>query len=212
MHTASKERNGTAQPAINYHLKSEASITLCCQLCSTRYKAVRIKNCHVLPPNRHLSLSAKMNGTQRRTLVSPWSKDCRYCGILRNMSGWSDVEQRKIKLVALAIIELCLSEGISQSVTQSVTRKSCFKKYFIATCWKHFGLIWKLVWAQFYLTNTTSLSSGKWGWLLGDVFSWATPNPLWSLLHGTIVLYDITEQWSNSWSTKQWKIIDWPHI
>ena len=63
-----------------------------CQLCSTRYTVVRIKNCskstseikvatmmifvmkgsqHALPPNQHLSLSAKMNGTQRRTLVSP---------------------------------------------------------------------------------------------------------------------------------------------
>ena len=30
---------------INYCLKSEVSITLCCRLCSTRYTAVRIKNC-----------------------------------------------------------------------------------------------------------------------------------------------------------------------
>ena len=30
---------------INYHLKSEVSITLRCWLCSTRYTAVRIKNC-----------------------------------------------------------------------------------------------------------------------------------------------------------------------
>ena len=28
-----------------YHLKSEVSTTLCCQLCSTRYTAVRIKSC-----------------------------------------------------------------------------------------------------------------------------------------------------------------------
>ena len=34
-------------PAINYHLKSEVSIMLMlhCQLCSTRYTALRIKNC-----------------------------------------------------------------------------------------------------------------------------------------------------------------------
>ena len=38
-----KERNGAACPS--YRLKSEVSITLCCQLCSTRYTAVRIKNC-----------------------------------------------------------------------------------------------------------------------------------------------------------------------
>ena len=32
----SKERNGAVHPSyINYRLKSEVSITLCCQLCST---------------------------------------------------------------------------------------------------------------------------------------------------------------------------------
>ena len=30
---------------INYRLKSEVSITLRCRLCSTRYTAIRIKNC-----------------------------------------------------------------------------------------------------------------------------------------------------------------------
>ena len=30
---------------INYCLKSEVSITLCCRLCSTHYTAIRIKNC-----------------------------------------------------------------------------------------------------------------------------------------------------------------------
>ena len=33
------------------------------------------------------------------------------------------LNSEKINLVALAVIELCLSEGISQSVSQSVTRK-----------------------------------------------------------------------------------------
>ena len=43
MHT---EINGAALPSyINYRLKSEVSITLCCLLCSTRYIAVQIKNC-----------------------------------------------------------------------------------------------------------------------------------------------------------------------
>ena len=91
-----KERNGSMCPSyINYRLISEVSITLLCWLYSTRYTAVRIKNClkstsaikivtmkkiqtvsvmkgshHVLPPNQDFSLSAKMNGTQRRTLVS----------------------------------------------------------------------------------------------------------------------------------------------
>ena len=38
-----KERNRAAH--INCRLKSEVSITLRCRLCSTRYTAVRIKNC-----------------------------------------------------------------------------------------------------------------------------------------------------------------------
>ena len=43
MHT---ERNGAVHPSyINCCLKSEVSITFCCQLCSTRYTAVRIENC-----------------------------------------------------------------------------------------------------------------------------------------------------------------------
>jgi len=69
--------------------------TLCCQQYSTCYAAVRIYNClkrtcnqrshyenyrrfplqmeaiTCLPQNRHFSWWAKMNGTQRRTLVSP---------------------------------------------------------------------------------------------------------------------------------------------
>ena len=81
--------------AATYPRKSEVFITLCCWLCSTRYTAVRIKNCfkntsaievatmkitdyfrydgkpsHATTKST-LSLSAKMNGIQRRTLVSP---------------------------------------------------------------------------------------------------------------------------------------------
>ena len=90
MHTASKERNSV--PAIDYHLKSEISITLRCQLCSTRYTALQIKNCskstfkikiatmkntnyfcYEGKPSRATANSMPftvMNGTQRRTLVS----------------------------------------------------------------------------------------------------------------------------------------------
>ena len=141
-----KERNRDARPNhINYRLKSEVSITLRCRLCSTRYTAVRIKNClkstsaikiatmkntdyfgshHVLPPNRHLSLSAKMNGTQRRTLVSPRRMHCTYCGMLKGTCQAEATSNSEIiKLIALAIIELRLSEGISQLLTQSVSRK-----------------------------------------------------------------------------------------
>ena len=41
-----KEINSATRPSyINYHPKSEVSITLRCQLCSTFYTAVQIKNC-----------------------------------------------------------------------------------------------------------------------------------------------------------------------
>ena len=117
------------------------SIMLRCQLCSTRYTAVQIKNCSkststikvatikkyrwflfrretiICYRQIDTSLSAKMNGTQRRTLVSSWRMHCMCCGMPKG-TFWAKVtlNSEKIKLVALAVIELRLSEGISQSV------------------------------------------------------------------------------------------------
>ena len=46
LQSAHTERNGATRPSyINYCLKSEVSIMLRCQLCSTHYTAVRTKNC-----------------------------------------------------------------------------------------------------------------------------------------------------------------------
>ena len=48
-----KERNEAARPIyINYHLKSEASITLRCRLCSTRYTTVLFEK-HLCNQNSH---------------------------------------------------------------------------------------------------------------------------------------------------------------
>ena len=44
-HIASKERNGPGCSSYHYCLKSEVSITLCCQLCSTHYAALRVEKC-----------------------------------------------------------------------------------------------------------------------------------------------------------------------
>ena len=92
-HTASEMVPGPN--FINYRLKSEVSITLRCRLCSTHYTTIQIKNCLKSAfaikiatmknmddfhfegkPSRARTKStpfpvAKMNGTQRRTLVSP---------------------------------------------------------------------------------------------------------------------------------------------
>ena len=60
-----------------------------------------------------------MNGTQRRTPVSPCRMHYMYCDMLKGMclaEAMSNSE--KIKPIALATIELHLSEGISQSVSQ----------------------------------------------------------------------------------------------
>ena len=81
----------------------------------------------MLPPNRQFSPSAKMNGTQRRTLVSPGRMYCTYCGMPKGTSrAEATSSSEKIKLVALAVIDLRLSEGISQSVS----RKFQYIKFF----------------------------------------------------------------------------------
>ena len=75
----------------------------------------------MLPPNRHFSLSAKRNGTQRRTLVSPRRMHCTHCGMPKGtFRAEATSNSENIKPVALAVIELRLSEGISQSVSQSL--------------------------------------------------------------------------------------------
>ena len=48
-HTIPKKEMASCAQAINYHLKSEVSITLRCQLCSTRYTALQTKNCSKSP-------------------------------------------------------------------------------------------------------------------------------------------------------------------
>jgi len=57
-----------------------------------------------------------MNGTERRTLISPGTMHCSY--ILQYVKGTSQAEatlnSEKLKLVALVVIELCLSQDISQ--------------------------------------------------------------------------------------------------
>ena len=45
IHAYQKKRCHACPGYINYHMKSEVSITLRCRLCSTCYTAVRIKNC-----------------------------------------------------------------------------------------------------------------------------------------------------------------------
>ena len=144
MHT---ERNGATHPSyINYYLKSEVSITFCCQLCSTRYTAVQIENCskstsaiktatmknienfrYEGKPSRAIAKSTLFTvskdewDTKEDTGKS--MKNALY--ILwyakRHLLCQSYVEQLKNQVHSLShYIELRLSEGINQSVRQSV--------------------------------------------------------------------------------------------
>ena len=65
-------------------------------------------------------LSAKMNGTQRRIL----GKSMKNALYMPKGTSLADVtsNSEKIKPPALAIVEIRLSEGIIQTVTQSVTQ------------------------------------------------------------------------------------------
>ena len=108
-----KNLDGALRPS--YCLETEGSITLLCQLCAMCYTAVWIKNClkstsvikaaimknmndllYVMQwkPLRAitistLSLSTKTNGTQRRTLISPWRRHCMYCSMPKGTS-WAE--------------------------------------------------------------------------------------------------------------------------
>ena len=63
---------------------------------------------HMLLPNQNFSLSAKMNGTQR----SPWRMHC-ICTVVCCKAPL-ELNREKIKPIALAIIELCLHQAVSQ--------------------------------------------------------------------------------------------------
>ena len=142
---------------------------------------------HMLSPNRHFSLSAKMNGTQRRTLVSPWRMHRTYCGMPKGTCrAEATSNSEKIKPVALAIIELRLSEGISQLLTYSVSRKIPLNKLFLKFCSDLLKAFWVDAKACLGLVSPNHycliVVRGNWGCFLGDIILWATPTPLWSLL------------------------------
>jgi len=96
----------TIAPLAPFTYLSSQKKTLHCQLCSTRYAAVWINNClkrtfapiwkswmeaiTCLPQNRHFSWWTKMNGTQRRTLVSPWRMHCMYSSMEKDTSWWKN--------------------------------------------------------------------------------------------------------------------------
>jgi len=142
---------------------------------------ISIHNCHMLLPNWHFSLSAKIDGTQRRALVSPWRMHCAYCGICQKaLLGPKQYRtMKKIKHIILAFVKLHLSVDISQSgqsVSQSVIQlveNSVNIKKFHSNSWKAFWFIWKLA---FCLSNPASSLSWKSDVGLSSFFHGTSPN------------------------------------
>ena len=93
--------------------------------------------------------SAKRNGTQRRTKINQVSPLC-----VHSMSGGLPKgttpdkvtsSSKRFKSVSLAIIKLCLSEGIISQIVSQIVRKIGKKKVF-SDCLKVFrGDLWGLL-------------------------------------------------------------------
>jgi len=64
-----------------------------------------------LPQNWHFLWWAKMNGTQRRALVSQWRMHCMYSSMAKGTS-WAEVmsNSKEINAIVLTIVELCESD------------------------------------------------------------------------------------------------------
>jgi len=63
-----------------------------------------------------------MNGTQRKAVLSPRRTHCMYSGMVKGTSRAKVMSNsKKIRPVALAIVELPESEGIRQAGTKAVS-------------------------------------------------------------------------------------------
>ena len=152
--------------------ETEVSIALLCQPCSTCYTALRIKKClkstsvlkssHYEKYGRFLVTQRKPSCATTKLMLFTVSKDewntkedtgkslkniartaLRYAK--RHLSGWSDDEQWKNQARSHSRYRVML-DWRHRSVSQ---KKFPLNKYFynsVATFWKHFGSIWKLVW------------------------------------------------------------------
>jgi len=68
---------------------------------------------HVQPPNQHFSLSAKMNGTQRKGLISPWRMHCSMSKGTSQAKVVSNSEARSLNHCRVTL------HGLKASVSQS---------------------------------------------------------------------------------------------
>jgi len=87
-----------------------------------QFFVTQLEAIHVWPWINTSALVKKGNGTQKKTKVSPWCTHCSYC---RWPKGTSQAEAtsngKKNEPIALAIVVLPWSKGISQLVSQLVS-------------------------------------------------------------------------------------------
>ena len=120
---------GYVQPVTQqYGLKSTSAI----KIATMKIRTIPFSkgSHHVLAPKRHLSLSAKRMGHQRRTLVSPWRMYCTYCGMPKSTcraEATSDSEKNQARSLSRRRVTLVWRH---QSVTYSVSRKFRRIKFF----------------------------------------------------------------------------------
>ena len=131
-----------------------------------------------------------MNGTQRRTLVSPWRIHCTYHSMPKGTSPAEAMSNSgKIKPVALAIIKLRWSEDMRQLVSYVAENSIIFfnsMEIFESISGRSeslFGLSLPNQYCPIIVWENL-------GWFSGDFTLWAMPTSWSSLLWTTIVVYD----------------------
>jgi len=146
MHTAFKQSHRVPQLCI-YHLKRRRFVTSYSMFnplrSSTNQKLFKKNFCnlsgHYIWKLRTISITngshhvpitkltllwwTKMNGTQRRAVVSPRRMHCMYSDMAKGTSGAEvTLNSEKIKPIALAIVELHKTEVGRQAVSQAVSQ------------------------------------------------------------------------------------------
>jgi len=202
----------TGAVPINYCRKSEASITLLCQLFSTHYTPIRIKTwskstsvikvaimkntddfhyaCegshHVQQPNRHFLLSAKM----KKHKGGYWLQECIGCTAICQKAHFGLKRHQTVKKKACSgsryrVMLVWRHQLSSQEKILLSKFRSNFSKEFQVNLKACLGLV---------LSNQYCPIVGweNWGWFLGCLIQWATPTPWMSLLCTTIVIHDKT--------------------
>ena len=137
---------------------------------------------HVQPPNWHFSLSAKMNGTQRRILVS---EECIVRTAVCQKAHLGLKRRRTVYNQAYSIscywVMLDWSQSVSQKKISLYIKKISLYKIVLKFC----GNFLKKIQVDLKACLGLVLSNRYfpivfwkiWGWFLGSLILWAIPTP-----------------------------------